>query len=91
MAEYQQTRDEDSECSFTSPQQQARQIAEVLTAAYLDFRAAAPDMSIDEVKASGERGYCRLLGIDVDGIDEDLDYELRDRDDFRWSMREDRD
>lgn len=91
MAEHQHTPVDKSEQNLTSARKQARQIAEIFTAAYLEFRAAAPDVSIDELVASGERGYCKLLGVDVDEIDEDLDYELIERDDFRWNTREDRD
>jgi hypothetical protein len=89
MADYQHDPSDERELALAA-RKQARQLAEVLTAAYVEFRAAAPDVSIDELKASSERSYCKLLGVDVDQIDEDLDYELLERDDFRWDTREDR-
>jgi hypothetical protein len=88
MAEYQHTPADEREHNLTK---QARQLAQVLAAAYLEFRAAAPDVGIDQLRVSGERGHHKLVGIDPDETDEDLDHELLGREDFRWSMWEGRD
>ena len=78
------------ENDMAAERQQALRLAEVFTEAYLELKANAPNLDIDELRTSGQRGYLKLVGIDADDIDEELDYELLEREDFLWSQREDR-
>lgn len=66
---------------------EALRLAEVSTVAYLGFKSGVQDFNVEKTRCSGERGFWKLIGIDMDEIDSELDDDLLTREDFLHAMQ----